>query len=35
MNVTVGVKVFTGISSVCLLMLGVLRDIDEKERDCK
>jgi multicomponent Na+:H+ antiporter subunit B len=35
MNVTVGVKVFTGISSVCLLMLGVLRDIDEKGRDCK
>ena len=35
MNVTVGVKVFTGISSLCLLMIGVLRDIDEKERDCK
>ena len=35
MNVTVGVKVFTGISSVCLLMLGVLRDVDEKARDCK
>ena len=35
MNVTVGVKVFTGISSLCLLMIGVLKDIDEKERDCK
>ena len=33
MNVTVGVKVFTGISSVALLMLGVLRDLEEKGRD--
>ena len=33
MNVTVGVKVFTGISSVSLLMLGVLRDLEEKGRD--
>ena len=33
MNVTVGVKVFTGIASVSLLMLGVLRDMEEKGRD--
>ena len=33
MNVTVGVKVFTGISSVSLLMIGVLRDLEEKGRD--
>ena len=30
MNVTVGVKVFTGISSVSLLMLSVLKDIEAK-----
>ena len=26
MNVTVGVKVITGVGSIALLMLGVLRD---------
>ena len=31
MNVTVGVKVFTGISSVSLLMLGVLMDLERKK----
>ncbi len=32
MNVTVGVKVFTGVGSIALLMLGVLnRQPDEKE----
>lgn len=31
MNVTVGVKVFTGISSVSLLMLSVLRDADARK----
>ncbi|MBR3293919.1 MAG: hypothetical protein IKI69_05805 [Oscillospiraceae bacterium] len=30
MNLTVGVKVFTGVSSVALLMLGVLQDADRK-----
>ena len=30
MNVTVGVKVLTGISSVSLLMLSVLKDIEAK-----
>ena len=31
MNVTVGVKVFTGISSVSLLMISVLKDIEAKK----
>ena len=31
MNVTVGVKVFTGISSVSLLMISVLKGIEEKK----
>ena len=32
MNVTVGVKVITGVGSIALLMLGVLKDAaDEKE----
>jgi Multisubunit Na+/H+ antiporter, MnhB subunit len=32
MNVTVGIKVITGVGSIALLMLGVLRDAaDEKE----
>lgn len=31
MNLTVGVKVFTGISSVSLLMLSVLRELEEKK----
>ena len=31
MNVTVGVKVITGVGSIALLMLGVLRDANEKE----
>ena len=31
MNVTVGVKVFTGISSVSLLMLSVLQGLEEKK----
>ena len=31
MNVTVGVKVISGVGSIALLMLGVLRDANEKE----
>ena len=31
MNVTVGIKVITGVGSIALLMLGVLRDANEKE----
>lgn len=32
MNVTVGVKVITGVGSIALLMLGVMKDaVDEKE----
>ena len=32
MNVTVGVKVITGVGSIALLMLGVMKDAaDEKE----
>ena len=31
MNLTVGVKVFTGVGAIALLILGVLRDSDESE----
>ena len=31
MTVTVGVKVISGVGSIALLMLGVLRDANEKE----
>lgn len=31
MNVTVGIKVISGVGSIALLMLGVLRDANEKE----
>ncbi len=31
MNVTVGIKVITGVGSIALLMLGILRDANEKE----
>ena len=33
MNLTVGVKVFTGVASVALLMLGVLQDVDRKTEE--
>ena len=28
MNLTVGIKVITGVGAISLLMLGVLKDID-------
>ena len=30
MNVTVGIKVFTGVGSIALLMLGVANEVNEK-----